>query len=124
MTQFGLTGAWVCWSLAAVVLTASGAVCDEATTPAPRPGEVQYLTAVTISLKVGSTERETKRVTYSPPPGWYIRSHRVHCKRKYGNSSYSINTVPRDWIFSSEEKAKEASGAHLDVAGHNGQVGM
>ena len=48
--------------------------------PAPRVGEVQRLTVITVSMQVGWTEKETKRVTYTPPPGWYVRGHAVQCK--------------------------------------------
>ena len=59
----------------------------------PQPGEVQWLTVITISLQVGSTEKETRQVTYTPPPGWYVRSHRVDCTRKYGHASFSVTTT-------------------------------
>src|SRR5439155_11252459 len=83
----------------------------------PQVGDVQRLTAVTIAMTVGSTEKETKKVTYTPPPGWYVRSHTVDCTKKAGNSSFSVNTVPQDWAFVSEDRVKESYKALIDLAG-------
>ena len=79
-------------------------------------GEVQKLPVVTISMQVGSTEKETRQVIYSPPPGWYVRSHSVHCTAKHGNSSYSVNTVPQNWDWLSQEKAEESYKLLIDLA--------
>ena len=83
---------------------------------APKPGDVQKLNVISIALQVGSTEKDTKKVTYTPPPGWYIRSHSVHCTLKQGQSSYSVNTVPANWNWSSEEKINESYRQLLEVA--------
>jgi hypothetical protein len=83
---------------------------------APRPGEVQRLTVITISMQAGSTEKERKRVTYTPPPGWYVRSHRVHCTKKTGHSSFSVATVPQDWGWASEEKVEESYKTLIELA--------
>jgi hypothetical protein len=82
----------------------------------PRPGEVQRLHAITLSLRAGSTDRESKRVTYTPPPGWYVRSHHIHCAKKTGLSSFSVSTVPQDWGWSSEEKVEESYKALIELA--------
>jgi len=109
------------WSFAALVaMSIAGRVAAQTA----RPGEVQRLTAITISMQVGSTEKETKRVTYTPPPGWYVRSHQVHCKKKFGNSSFTVTTVPRDWGFTSEEKANESYKTLVDLAGQSGHTGL
>ena len=84
---------------------------------APRLGEIQKVQVVTISMQVGSTEQETRQVTYTPPPGWYIRSHQVHCTARHGNSSFTVSTVPRKWDWLSEEKASESCKLLIDVAG-------
>jgi hypothetical protein len=91
---------------------------------APQVGDVQRLTAVTISMTVGSTEKETKKVTYTPPPGWYVRSHSVECTKKAGNSSFSVNTVPQDWAFMSEDKVKESYKTLIDLAGEVQNAGL
>src|SRR4051794_4715935 len=57
------------------------AILSAASPPSDYPaefavGDVQTVTVITISMAVGSTEHEVKRVTYAPPPGWYVRSHR------------------------------------------------
>ena len=83
---------------------------------APKPGDVQKLNVISIAMQVGSTEKDTKKVTYTPPPGWYIRSHSVHCTLKQGQSSYSVNTVPANWNWSSEEKINESYRQLLEVA--------
>jgi hypothetical protein len=62
---------------------------------------------ITISLAVGSTGKEVKRVTYAPPPGWYVRAHRVEIKEKTGLSSYTVNTLPSDWSYLSEEQVRD-----------------
>ena len=103
----------------AAVLAVGGARAEQ-----PRLGDVQKLKVITIAMQVGSTEKETKQVTYTPPPGWYVRSHRVECTTKLGNSSYSVNTVPRDWNWLSEEKVKDSYKALLDLAGKYADAGL
>jgi hypothetical protein len=83
----------------------------------PKPGQVERLKVITISLSVGSTEKEVKQVTYSPPPGWYVRSHSVDCTSKRGNSSFAVNTVPQNWSWLSEEKVSETWKVLIDLAG-------
>jgi hypothetical protein len=61
---------------------------------------------------VGSTEKESKQVTYTPPPGWFIRTHAVDCTRRLGNASFAVSTVPAQWSWSSAEKDEE-SDKHL-----------
>jgi hypothetical protein len=100
------------------------AVPGWAGSPSPHHGEVQRLTVITLSLQVGSTEKESKRVTYTPPPGWYVRSHSVECTRKSGNSSYSVSTVPRDWSWSSEDRLRESYSTLIDLAGQSGNEGL
>jgi hypothetical protein len=98
--------------------------CGLAQAQSPRVGDVQRLTAVTVSLRVGSTEKETRRVVYTPPPGWHVRSHDVQVKARYGSSSFSVNTVPRDWRWSSQESLNESDRLHIDVAGQAQHVGV
>jgi hypothetical protein len=80
------------------------------------PGTVQTLPVITLSLNVGSTEKEVRRVVYAPPPGWHIRSHRVECTAKTGLASYTVNTVPADWVWSSDDAAIEAAKANAAAA--------
>jgi hypothetical protein len=87
-------------------------------------GEVRYVKAVTLSLRVGSTEKESKQVTYTPPPGWYVRSHWVHCTARQGCSSFSVNTVPRDWAWLSEEQVRESYKALAELAGKSHGVAL
>jgi hypothetical protein len=82
-----------------------------------RIGEVRNLTVVTLALQVGSTERESKQVTYTPPPGWFVRGHVVDCTVKRGNSSYTVSTVPRDWNWLSEDDVRESYKTVIDLAG-------
>jgi hypothetical protein len=111
-----------CVCLAAVL----SAGASFAVTPArgPRVGEVQKLTVITVSMQVGSTERETKRVTYTPPPGWYVRGHQVECKAKTGPSSFTVNTTPQDWAFVTEEQVKQSYRVLLDMAGQAKDAGL
>jgi hypothetical protein len=85
----------------------------------PKAGDVQRVQVVTLSMQVGSTDKETKQVTYAPPPGWYVRSHTVVCKAKQGNSSFSVNTLPQNWSWLSEERVKESYRALIDLAGQS-----
>jgi hypothetical protein len=82
----------------------------------PRVGETQKLTVISISLQAGSTEKETRQVTYTPPPGWYVRSHFVDCAKKTGNSSFTVTTVPQNWAWSSEEKITESYKHLIELA--------
>ncbi len=90
----------------------------------PQPGDVQTVQVITLAMHVGSTEKETRQVTYAPPPGWYIRSHAVQCTTRSGNSSFSVGTVPRDWDWLSEDKVKESYRALLDLAGKAADHGV
>jgi hypothetical protein len=85
---------------------------------------VQRVTVVTVALQVGSTEKETRQVTYTPPPGWYVRSHQVECTRKTGNSSFSVSTVPQDWGWSLEEKVIESYHSLINLAARSGNAGL
>jgi hypothetical protein len=110
--------------LTALVMAVALATPGSTPAQAPRPGEVQRLTVITISMQVGWTEKETRQVTYTPPPGWYVRSHRVDCTKKYGNSSFSVTTIPQDWGWSSEEKVDESYKMLIDLAGMAGDTGL
>ena len=118
MTHHMESSVWACWFLAAV--TASGGEVPSTAAHIPQPGEVQRLPVVTIVIQAGSTDKETKQVTYSPPPGWYVRSHKVHCIRKHGNTSYAVSTVPQDWDWSLEAKVADSYKFLIDLAGQSG----
>ena len=103
-------------ALTAVLALAAAARAEE-----PEVGEVRRLQVITLSLRVGSTEKETKQVVYVPPPGWYVRAHRVDCPVKQGNSSFTVSTTPRDWNWSSESSVKESYKLLIDVAAKGAQ---
>lgn len=109
--------AWVA-TLFAVCATA------RAQTPRPRPGDVQRVTVISVALGAASTGREAKRVTYTPPPGWYVRGHQVDCKEKTGLSSFTVNTLPRDWSFVTEDQVRESYKAMIDVAAKGMEAGL
>lgn len=90
----------------------------------PRPGTVQWLTAISVSVTVASTDKESRQVTYTPPPGWYVRSHRVVVGQKLGNASYTVSTIPQDWGWMSEEKLDESYRSLIDLAGKAGNHGL
>jgi hypothetical protein len=75
----------------------------------PTPGDVQTRVVVSLSLAAGPLESESKRVVYTPPPGWHVRSHRVFCKSRTGLSSYAVNTVAADWHWSADDSAATAA---------------
>jgi hypothetical protein len=116
MTHFSRLVAWAC--------VAAAWLPPAAPAQAPQVGQVQSLTVITLSMQVGSTDAETKRVAYAPPPGWYVRGHQVRCTKKNGNTSYTVNTVPQDWSYVSEEKAQEAYKALLDLAAQAHNAGL
>lgn len=108
------------WTVACLAL----ALAAPARAASPRPGEVQRVTVITVALGAGSTEREAKRVTYTPPPGWYVRGHRVECQEKTGLSSFTVNTVPRDWSFVTEDQVRESYRVMIDAAARGADAGL
>jgi hypothetical protein len=90
-----------------------------ASAQSPRVGTVQITRVITISLQVGSTEKESRHVTYSPPPGWYVRSQRVDVLAKIGPASYAVNTVPEDWSCLTEDNVRESYRTLLELAGQS-----
>ena len=95
----------------AVIFTLSAVATGPAPADAPTAppvGTVQTLTVLSVSLAVGSTGRETKRAVYAPPPGWYVRSHRVSVANKYGTVTYAVSTVPAGWDWKADELAASA----------------
>lgn len=76
-------------------------------------GTVRTVPVLSVSLAVGSTGQETKRAVYAPPPGWYVRSHRVVTASRHGAASYTVSTVPAGW----EWKADHQSSADLKATG-------
>jgi hypothetical protein len=116
MTHFSRVFAWA-WFAAA-------GLTPPAPAQAPQVGQVQTLTVITLSMQVGSTDAETKRVAYAPPPGWYVRGHEVRCTKKSGNTSYTVNTVPQDWSYITEEKVHEAYKALLDLVAQAHNAGL
>jgi hypothetical protein len=113
-----------CTSVIAWAWVLGSAFPPTATAQTPKLGQVQTLTVITISMQVGSLDSETKRVAYAPPPGWYVRSHSVACTRKAGNTSYTVNTVPQDWSYVTEEMVRDAYKGLLDLAAQAQNVGL
>jgi hypothetical protein len=124
MAQIGRMPVCVRGFLTANVLAWALATPAPAPGRPPRPGEVQRVVVVTVALQVGSTEKETRHVTYTPPPGWYVRSHRVDCTRRTGNSSFSVTTVPQEWGWASAEKVEESYRTLIDLAARAGNRGL
>lgn len=71
-------------------------------------GAVQTLKVVSVSLHVGGGEKDTRRVTYTPPPGWYVRAHAVEVGSRYGQASYTVSTVPASWEWTTGEHTRES----------------
>jgi hypothetical protein len=70
----------------------------------PPVGTVRELPVVSVSLSVGSTDKESKRVVYAPPPGWYVRSHRVATAHRTGTVTFTVSTVPAGWNWVADER--------------------
>jgi hypothetical protein len=81
----------------------------------PKLGDVQKLSVVSVSLQSTGTREELKRVTYTPPPGWHVRSHEVRCTLRRGTTSYSVGTVPADWSSTAGERTGESFRRLADV---------
>jgi hypothetical protein len=99
-------------TFALALLLAAAAATAAADTPVV--GAAHEYPVVSVSLAVGSTDKETKRVVYAPPPGWYVRSHRVVTAHRTGTVTYSVSTVPAGWNWVADEKlttSGKASGA-------------
>lgn len=79
----------------------------------PAVGATLTIPVASVSISVDGTGRETKRAVYAPPPGWYVRSHRVVATRKTGSVAYAVNTVPAGW----EWRAEEQTAAHSKANG-------
>ncbi len=90
----------------------------------PQRGDVQILPVITLRLEVDSTESASKRATYTPPPGWYIRSHSVDCTVRYGHSSYAVSTVPAGWAWTSERRINEVHRQLVGVAAKAHDAGV
>jgi hypothetical protein len=90
---------------------------------APKSGDVQRLTVISVAVQASGTKDEAKRVTYTPPPGWHVRSHEVKCTLRRGRTSYAVGTVPADWSSSTEEHMSESSKKAADLAAESPGVG-
>jgi hypothetical protein len=93
---------------------------------APPPvGTVMCLPVLSVSVAAGGTERETRRAVYAPPPGWYVRSHKVIAANKYGTVTYAVSTVPAGWDWKAEEQAASVgkSGAAGTVSAYKVSAG-
>ena len=78
----------------------------------PTVGTTLTIPVASVAVSADGSGREAKRVVYAPPPGWYVRSHRVVVTRKEGAVSYAVNTVPAGWAWRAEEQAAmEARGS-------------
>jgi hypothetical protein len=105
------------------LLTAVLLAPARATSQPVAPGTVQTLPVITLSINVGSMEKEVRRVVYSPPPGWHIRSHRVECTAKTGLASYTVNTVPADWAWSFDDAATDAAKSNANASAQAHGIG-
>jgi hypothetical protein len=99
---------WIAALATLFLTTAAGA-------QSPPVGSVQVLPVITLDLRAANSDKQTKRVTYTPPPGWYIRSHQVAVAHKQGNTSYAVSTVPAGWAWSSEQRLTESYRQLLDL---------
>jgi hypothetical protein len=92
-----------------IALASAIAAAHAARAQEPTIGTVQTMPVISVSLAVGSTGKETKHLVYSPPPGWYIRSHRLVVEQKHGIVNYTTSTVPAGWNWKSNQRSATAS---------------
>lgn len=83
-----------------VVLPSAATAADD-----PPVGTTISLPVISVSLSAEGSDRDSRRAVYAPPPGWYVRSHRVVPSRKSGSVAYAVNTVPAGWAWRSEEQS-------------------
>lgn len=75
---------------------------------APPAGTTLTLPVISVSVSAGGSARESRRAVYAPPPGWYVRSHRVEVARRYGAATYAVSTVPAGWAWKLDEQTTTA----------------
>jgi hypothetical protein len=95
-------------TLAALLLAAGPAAAADAPPPV---GTVKTVPVLTVALEVNSTGQETKRAVYAPPPGWYVRSHRVVVASRHGAVTYAVSTVPAGWDWRADSQSASAAQA-------------
>ena len=103
-------------SLVTIAIAATAFVGPAEAAAPPEPGDTKTATAVTISLRVGNTGKKSTTETYSPPPGWYIQGHRVNVRSKFGQSSYSVSTIPAGWSAVDKTKVEKRYNVAIDLA--------
>lgn len=89
----------------------------------PPLGTVQRLAVISLDLQAAGYEKQTKRASYSPPPGWYIRGHSVICTHRQGSVSYLVSTVPAGWSLASEKRLADSSGQLFDLVARAHELG-
>lgn len=70
----------------------------------PPIGTTLTMPVASAAVSASGTGRESRRVVYAPPPGWYVRSHRVVTSYRVGSVAYSVSTVPAGWAWRAEEQ--------------------
>jgi hypothetical protein len=79
----------------------------------PPVGTTLTLSALSVSVSADGSDRESKRGVYAPPPGWYVRSHRVVVAHRVGRVTYAVSTVPAGWAWRSQERSMAAERSHM-----------
>ena len=111
---------WLAWPAALTLLLAAAT----AQAQSPQAGDVQRFPVITLRLRVGSTEKASKRATYTPPPGWHIRSHTVTVAQSLGNTSFSVSTVPAGWAWASRDRLDDSYRQLIDLAAKAHDMGL
>lgn len=99
-----------------LLAVATATIATAARAQAPQIGDSQVVSAVSICLHVGSTGKESKQASYTPPPGWHIRRHYVTCTEFYGNSSYTVSVYAAGWVWSSDTNTRAIQQHRLELA--------
>jgi hypothetical protein len=86
----------------------------------PPVGTTLSMPVLSVSVSAGGSDRESRRAFYAPPPGWYVRSHRVVPARRSGSVAYAVSTVPAGWAWRTEDRAaaEGQSSAAADVSAY------
>ena len=113
-------------SLTIVALLVAGPLAGLAPAQAQHAhaGDVQRVPVITVYLRVSGTDKSSKRATYTPPPGWYIRSHTVTLVQNSGNTSYTVSTVPAGWAWASQERLDDSYRQLIELAARAHDVGL
>jgi hypothetical protein len=107
-----------------VALTVLAGVPAFASADPPRTGDLISVQVITISVHAGGFDRDTKTASYTPPAGWYVRSHSITQLEHRGNTSFAVSTFPGGWLGGLAEDAAGSAQNSVEAAARFREVGV